>query len=289
MDRSDGTILVIGATGPQGGVSAKHLLEDGWRVPAPRLQLGRGRESQDAAALHAHEGEDREAHPRTRPAGDYLSGSRRVGGGSPGADRGVRWLAHTRRESEPRFDAIQQLVNGASTDSPRRQTHRASPVRTLHPDGVPDIAGDLAVARHEASSARVEEAAAAVVVLDGVGLVGRCARRGWPIPRHDGTSRSEQYKRGAREDGRHQRGRSNHQRRRRERSGSVESRTSNISHNASRLLSLRHQHAKPWRASMNDEDIDALARGLGALVHAAACEVAGWPSRPRWCALCRTG
>jgi len=34
MDRSDKTILVVGATGQQGGVTAKHLLADGWRVRA---------------------------------------------------------------------------------------------------------------------------------------------------------------------------------------------------------------------------------------------------------------
>jgi uncharacterized protein YbjT (DUF2867 family) len=34
MDRSDKTILVVGATGQQGGVVAKHLLADGWPVHA---------------------------------------------------------------------------------------------------------------------------------------------------------------------------------------------------------------------------------------------------------------
>jgi uncharacterized protein YbjT (DUF2867 family) len=34
MDRSDKTILVVGATGQQGGVTAKHLLADGWCVRA---------------------------------------------------------------------------------------------------------------------------------------------------------------------------------------------------------------------------------------------------------------
>ncbi|MDR3687583.1 MAG: NmrA/HSCARG family protein [Coriobacteriia bacterium] len=32
MERSDKTILVIGATGQQGGAATKHLLADGWRV-----------------------------------------------------------------------------------------------------------------------------------------------------------------------------------------------------------------------------------------------------------------
>ena len=49
MDRSDKTILVIGATGQQGGVSAKHLLEDGWRVRA----LTRNVDSPAAQALAA--------------------------------------------------------------------------------------------------------------------------------------------------------------------------------------------------------------------------------------------
>jgi uncharacterized protein YbjT (DUF2867 family) len=34
MDRSDKLIVVAGATGHQGGASARHLLEDGWRVRA---------------------------------------------------------------------------------------------------------------------------------------------------------------------------------------------------------------------------------------------------------------
>ena len=32
MDRSDKTVLVVGATGQQGGAATKHLLADGWRV-----------------------------------------------------------------------------------------------------------------------------------------------------------------------------------------------------------------------------------------------------------------
>jgi uncharacterized protein YbjT (DUF2867 family) len=34
MDRSDKTILIIGATGQQGGAATRHLLADGWRVRA---------------------------------------------------------------------------------------------------------------------------------------------------------------------------------------------------------------------------------------------------------------
>lgn len=51
MDRSDKTILVVGATGQQGGVTAKHLLADGWRVRA----LTRRPDASDSRAL-AHAG-----------------------------------------------------------------------------------------------------------------------------------------------------------------------------------------------------------------------------------------